>query len=324
MRPDIEEFDELNENQDAPRSRAMSWVVLGVAVGGFAALAYYAYHSGTAPVDEQNLMTVEADATPIKEAPLDPEGEQFANKDKTIYDVISPAPGGDDKVEKLLPDPEKPVAVHDARDVEDDDVDATAPAVVSPSVPADASSPTTFVNKGADAAKPTVDPVDVQSMKQPAPAEAAKTPAPAEPVVKPVEEKLAVGEPNFVNTPVAAKKDTAVVPVVEKKETAKPVVKEAPKAVEKKAAPTVAASGNGAYKVQLGAFQSEEDALAQWKKVTAKFGDVIGGAPIVVKAELDNGTFYRLRAGGFASPEAAKVACAKLSAKGQACFPAGK
>ena len=93
----------------------MSWLVLVVAVGGFAALAYYAYHSGTHNTDGSDVTVVHADEAPIKQLPTDPEGEQFANKDKTIYDVITPGqakPG--DNVEKLMPEPEK--ARYRARD----------------------------------------------------------------------------------------------------------------------------------------------------------------------------------------------------------------
>ncbi|MEJ0009217.1 MAG: hypothetical protein WDN72_00910 [Alphaproteobacteria bacterium] len=40
-------------------------------------------------------------------SPANPGGEDFPNKDKTIYNAIAPDNGGQ-KVEKLLPDSEKP------------------------------------------------------------------------------------------------------------------------------------------------------------------------------------------------------------------------
>ena len=110
-----------------------------------------------------------------------------------------------------------------------------------------------------------------------------------------------------------------------KKAEAKPAVKPAEKPATKTvAAVAPAASGKGDYKIQLGAFKSEAEAQANWKKIAAKFPGTIGGAPIIVKATVGSGTFYRLRASGFASSNAAKEACAKLSAAKQACFPAGK
>ena len=66
------------------------------------------------------------------------------------------------------------------------------------------------------------------------------------------------------------------------------------------------------------------EAKAMWSKIAAKHPNEVKGAPVIVRADLSNGTFYRLRASGFASADAAKAACSKLSAAGQACFYAGK
>lgn len=323
MRPDIEDFEELETAAgDTPRSRAMSWLVLAVAVGGFGALAYYAYHSGSETMQNGDVMVVEADGTPIKQTPADPEGEQFANQDKTIYDVISPNATGEGNVEKLLPEPEKPVS---------------APQEVAASTPA----PTTYVNKnianageGTTAEKPAplVVPVPSAVVNTPvAKAEEVKTPVAATTTkvsphvavtnVSPDEE---AGEPTFVNeSPVADVKATTKVPTKAvatssvKKEVVKEVVKkEVTKPVEKKAV------SGGAYQIQLGAFKSEDEALAHWKKLSGKYASVLSGSPSVVKADLPNGTFYRLRTGGFASGDAAKAACGKLG--GQACFPVAK
>ncbi len=344
MRPDIEDFEELNTAEDAPRSRAMSWLVLAVAVGGFGALAYYAYNSGTQSMQDGNVLIVEADETPIKQEPADPEGEQFANQDKTIYDVIAPN-ASESKVENLLPEPEKPVAVPQA-------VVAPAPTTfvnknlaASSSVPSEAT-PVASAPTAPVAAKPAplVVPVPsavfstpaVKKAEVAAPAAEVKKPevkktdsvaAAIKPAVTKVETKTAAAvekvQTAAVSAPVAAEpsaeegdsdagpnfvNESSVVeskPVAEKKETHVPAEK-----AEKKAA-------SGASQIQLGAFKSEEEAQASWKKISGKFAGVLSGSPTVVKAELQNGTFYRLRT----SVSDAKAACAKLSAKGQACFP---
>lgn len=348
MRPDLEDFDELNM-EETPRNRLMSWLVLGLAVGSFAALAYYAYHSGTATVQDGEMMTVSADGTPIKEIPLDPEGEKFANKDKTIYDVISPESGAQANVEKLLPEPEKPVT--DVREAL-----ASAPAaveekpaapVVAAPVPTPAPAPaaatstpaaTTYVKKeiekpvaaaktAAPAVAPTSSPVPVAAkpvvvVKKPEPAPAplisAKPAVPvAEEVTIPASEPEDDGAPEIVNeSTVSGEKITTTDLAPEVKEEPAPKKAQAPKKEAKE--PT----SSGAYQIQLGAYQSEEEARASWKKISGKFS--LSGSPNIVKAELPNGTFYRLRTGGFASADAAKAACAKLSAKSQACFPVGK
>lgn len=312
MRPDLEDYEDLNQTEEeTPRSRAMSWLVLVVAIGGFAALAYYAYQSGTQSMQDGDVLVVQADDTPIKQQPEDPEGEQFANQDKTIYEVIGPN-GQENSVEKLLPEPERPVAV---------------PQEVVEEVPP-SSAPTTYVNKNlTDTPKdesPALAPVEAPKAAAPVKTEASAAPVetvkPAPLVVpvpsanvaavepKPVTaapKKEEAGAPTFVNeSPVVAKP---------KKEETKPVVK---KEEPKPAAAPKATGGSG--QVQLGAFKSEDEANTAWKKIAAKSGGVLGGSPTIVRADLPNGTFYRLRASVSGSP---KEACAALSAKGLACFP---
>ena len=383
MRPDLEDFDDLNELDNGPRSKAMAWLVLGVALCGFTSLAYYAYHSGSQSMRDASIAVVEADSAPIKAEPADPQGEQFPNKDKTIYEAIAAddASNGAPHVEKLLPEAEQPtvpqvvaVAPRSARVEEKQDSQAT-----------------TFVNaagKGAVAEKPPVDtpiphatpqaapvatppavspaveaitplavpvkPVAKAPAKAPAPPAAVasaairasdfdKKPAHPSPSVKPAVETVKSAakqaEDEIAASEDASSDDAAPVDAVAEVPSAsapsmvnvKPVtpgskptseVKDA-QAKAAAAKPVVVESGAG-YKVQLGAFKSEAEAAAQWKKIASKNGDVLHGAPVIVKADLPNGTFYRLRASGFASADAAKAACAKLASRSQACFPAGK
>lgn len=283
MRPNVDEYEDIEEAKGIGGSRAMSWMVLAVAVGGFAALAYYAYNSGSKTVADGEMIVVEADGAPIKEAPVDPEGEQFPNKDKTIYDVI--AQDGQQQVEKLMPEPEKPVAAMSVEDSEDAEPVAVPPA-------------TTFVAEPAKA--PVAEPVKPVAAK----VEPAK---PAEKVIETAKaEEKSYAAPEMINE----KSVTGV------SETPKPEpVKEAKPAPEKPKAEKPAASG-GAYKIQLGAFKSEEEAQSAWKKISGKFG--LGGAPSIVKADVNGSTFYRLRTGSYASSADAKAACAKLA--GQACM----
>ncbi len=288
MRPNMDEYEDV-EDAKVGNSRAMSWAVLAVAVGGFAALAYYAYHSGNQATGEGDVLVVEADGAPIKEAPATPDGEEFPHQDKTIYDAIAPnsaASGG----EKLMPEAEQPVAAMSIEDSED-----SAPVAVPPVVaPKPAPSTTTFVAK-----------------EEPAPAVETAVPAPmvseqvaAKPVVKPVEAK-SPSNPEIINE----KKIVAKKPA--------PVAKEVAKAPAKPK-PEDTSSQGGSYMVQLGAFKSEEEAQAAWKKISAKHASVLTGSPTIIKADLPNGTFYRLRTGSFGSKAAANAACSSMS--GQACM----
>lgn len=314
MRPDLDEYEELNPESGEPRSRAMSWLVLGVAVVGFGALAYYAYQSGSQSVADGQMLVVNAEEGPIKEAPADAGGEQFPHKDKTIYDALSPY-RTDQKVETLLPQAEEPVIPEPAIG---DEAAEKAPATTS------------YVNDGKVAtseddetdedhtsAAPVAKPVEKTEVKPTEPAPVAKPVTPT-PVAKTEPTKLETVEVKEAPvapkpTPVAAPKPTPA---------PKPVVKPEPKPVAQPAQSPAASGGD--YKIQLGALSSEAEARTLWSKVTTKNGDVVKGNPVIVKADVNGKTYYRLRASGFSSAAAAKAACATLSGRGQACMPAGK
>jgi cell division protein FtsN len=286
MRPNIDEYEDIEETKGTGGSRAMSWMVLAVAVGGFAALAYYAYNSGSRTAVDGEMIVVEADGAPIKEAPVDPEGEQFPNKDKTIYDVI--AQDGQQQVEKLMPEPEKPVAAMNVEDSED-----AEPVVVPPA--------TTFVAEPtkatvAEPAKPVAAKVEPAKVA-PQPVVEAK---PVEKVIEPAKaEEKSYADPEMINEKSVTGVVEAPKPAPEKPKTEKP-----------------ASASGGAYKIQLGAFKSEAEARGAWKKISGKFG--LGGVPSIVKADVNGGTFYRLRTGSYASSADAKAACASMA--GQACM----
>jgi hypothetical protein len=316
MRPDLDEYEELNSETAAPRGKAMSWLVLSVAVVGFGALAYYAYQSGSKTVGDGQMLVVEAEEGPIKEAPVDAGGEEFPHKDKTIYDALSPYRTDEAKVETLLPTPEEPVIPE--------------PAVGEVKTEEKAAQATTFVNKGVE---------EKEAAEQTAEGERSSPP----PVATPVEPEVKKAEPVAAPAKAPVVATTAPAPAVapaqlEKVEVkdatvktqATPVAKVEPKPApapvkaEPKPAAAPVASASGDYKVQLAALKSESDARQTWSKITAKHGDVVKGSPIIVKADVKGTTYYRLRASGFASADAAKRACATLSSRGQACMSVGK
>lgn len=310
MRPDLDEYEELNPESGEPRSRAMSWLVLGVAVVGFGALAYYAYQSGSQSVADGQMLVVDAEDGPIKEAPANAGGEQFPHKDKTIYDALSPY-RTDQKVETLLPAAEEPVIPEPA-------VGAEVPAEKEKSTAAT----TSYVNDNNKVAASEDDEGDATPVAKTEPAPAAKPVEPAKPAAPAKLETVEVNDSSVATKPVAKPVETPK-PVAKPVEAPKPVAKPAPTPAPKPAPAPAAASG-GDYKIQLGALSSEAEARTLWSKITAKHGDVVKGSPIIVKAEVNGKTYYRLRASGFASADAAKKACATLSGRGQACMPAGK
>ncbi|MEO0410933.1 MAG: SPOR domain-containing protein [Pseudomonadota bacterium] len=77
-----------------------------------------------------------------------------------------------------------------------------------------------------------------------------------------------------------------------------------------------------AYKLQLAAFSSQENANSGWSVFADKHGDVLASlAPDVEAADLgERGTLYRLYANGFATKAEARAACDSLKSAGQGCL----
>ncbi len=115
-----------------------------------------------------------------------------------------------------------------------------------------------------------------------------------------------------------------------------PAVDSAPATVSVRPAPapaqappaTSAASGDarsGSHVVQVGAFRSNDEALAQWKRLQTKLGDFVAGkGPDVELADLgERGVYHRLRIGPFSTADEAKTYCAGLKERGQDCLIKG-
>ncbi len=74
--------------------------------------------------------------------------------------------------------------------------------------------------------------------------------------------------------------------------------------------------------VQLGAFDTSDQAEAEWMRLTATHVDLLGDRPRRIEEAVTNGrTFFRLRAGGFADLSDARRFCTALVASGAACIP---
>jgi hypothetical protein len=78
----------------------------------------------------------------------------------------------------------------------------------------------------------------------------------------------------------------------------------------------------GTRLVQLGAFDSEDAARAEWDKLALRFAEVLNGKGRVVMAAQSGGrAFFRLRAEGFADEAEARRFCAVLLNEQAACVP---
>ncbi len=86
--------------------------------------------------------------------------------------------------------------------------------------------------------------------------------------------------------------------------------------------PTPAPSPTGGlYRIQLIAVSSQEQASAAWDQLRRRNPGVLGNlTPVVSRVDLQGGqVLHRLRAGDFATPEAAQAACAQLRARDVDC-----
>lgn len=84
---------------------------------------------------------------------------------------------------------------------------------------------------------------------------------------------------------------------------------------------TTAAFPAGTDLVQLGAFQSPALAASEWVRLDSRFGQLMASRERVIQvSNQTSGTWYRLRASGFADRAEAKRFCAALEAEGADCI----
>lgn len=83
---------------------------------------------------------------------------------------------------------------------------------------------------------------------------------------------------------------------------------------------------NGPYMAQIAALRSEDAANAEWAKVSRLAPDLFAAAQKdIQRADLGaKGIFYRLRAGSFASRDAADAFCDQVQASGSGCIVAAR
>lgn len=84
----------------------------------------------------------------------------------------------------------------------------------------------------------------------------------------------------------------------------------------------VASLTAGAQLVQLGAFDTENQAQQEWSRLEGQFATLLSGKAMVVQAAQSGGrTFYRLRAAGFGGAEDARAFCNTLLTGNSTCIP---
>lgn len=78
----------------------------------------------------------------------------------------------------------------------------------------------------------------------------------------------------------------------------------------------------GSYALQVGAYKSQDEAMAAWKTYQAKHAALLAGfSPDVQRADLGpKGVWFRLRVVSFADKTAATALCERLKAENGSCF----
>ncbi len=276
-------FDDL-EDKLSSGGLKLHFLVGGIFIGVLAAVITGVLLFGTDAQDEEKIMTITATATPVKVKPEQPGGMVIPDQDKLVYNRIR-TDALPTKVEKLFPEPEKPVL---PRLVE---IEKNTP-------------PETFVS--ADAAD-GVNPLD--EMPPVTPEVVDVTPPeviPVPPEVRPVDSADAA----------APKKEIIQIKV---EENPAPQVKNPIKEPIKKAS-----SDMGEWKVQLFSSSKKASVEKAWPRILAKNKALLSDMPYVItEAQIaGKGTFYRLHVGKFKTKDQAAAFCKKLKANKQDCVTA--
>jgi cell division septation protein DedD len=248
------------------------------------AVGVFAYKAGERRGAEGVAPVIVAGAGPDKVRPEDPGGMDVPNQDKQVYDRLSPDRGQRPaKVERLLPPPEAPMSP--PKQVAEAQPNPPSAAPTPPNVP--------NLSPSSNFSAPLTPKSDA--------APAAATPAPSKPVA---EMKASPPKPS------AAPMQTA------KSSPAAPSARDAAKAA------AVQPAAGGAYRVQIAALRSEEDAKAVIARARKSGGDLLSGLNFEVKrADLGaKGVYYRVQIGPLADASSASGLCDRLKDRKLGCM----
>ncbi len=84
----------------------------------------------------------------------------------------------------------------------------------------------------------------------------------------------------------------------------------------------VATIAPGTLLVQLGAFENQDDARAEWQRLSGSFGELMADKSLVIQPAQSGGkTFFRLRAHGFATDDDTRRFCTAMLVENATCIP---
>ncbi|WNJ98249.1 SPOR domain-containing protein [Thalassospiraceae bacterium LMO-JJ14] len=265
--------------------------------------------------DDGDVPVLAADPSPIKVRPENPGGMQVPNQGRLVYGVVD-GTSTQPRVERLLPSPEKPVAVDEVlkRGVPETsevvtgtaprgtaDMNSSAPVRLTPTE--STQPPLSAVPSAADVAKlqPTAPPPPPPAGQTASAAQPAQTAPP--PAAPPVPRAPAVS---------AAPKPAPKAPSAPAQTATATPVPESP-----------ASDITQSYRIQLAASRSEDAVKSEWDRLRRRHVDLLGELRLqVMRIDLGatRGVFYRLRAGPLADAAAAKTLCERLKQRKLGCL----
>jgi hypothetical protein len=293
---------------DAGKRGPVILFVTLIVIGVFGAVVWNAYSSGLRAPDGGPTPEL-ASAGPFKSRPA-VDTSKPADIDASVFERVATS--------KKAPEPAtisevRPEAVLETK------VEAKVEPKVEPKVELAKVEPVKLAPPKAETPAPVV------ALAAPAPAKAApvKAAVPAPPKPMPVAAaaptSAALSKPAKASEPLAKPAIAATTPAIKTADAAVP----APPGLDGAFHPVFAAAGG--YVVQLAAPSTEAAAQAEWARRIKAAPALLGGAEkLVIQADVNGKTVYRLRAGSFATSADADAFCGAIKASGGACFTAKK
>lgn len=317
------EYDEYDDHFGAAQAAPMRrWVHLGGAACSLAlviGVAIWGYK--LAVRDVNGIPVVRALEGPLRVAPENPGGDIASHQGLSVNAVAAVGTAAPLPETVILAPTETLLASEDAPGMAVLDVSASAlPEVAAPPTP---SSGTLAAPVGASLKPIEITPQEAETLEEPAdiaideplPETQQDAVAAALAAALAGDDTLAVeSDMSTSPRPLARPTTAAAAPAL----TDDPAAAEVAAPVSEIDATTIPA---GTRLVQLGAFDDEAGARAEWAKLQTRFAELIGTKSMVVQSAQSGGrTFYRLRAHGFANEDETRRFCAALLAENASCI----
>ncbi len=307
-----DDLDPGHDDLDAPQSRFSMMTGTLVALGVvtlmiFAGVIWYAYNAGVKMAADGPVI-VEAEPGETKVKPEDPGGENFEHQDKTVYDKID---GSSETAEQLLPGAEEPM---------------DKPEIISPSsedLPPEGQPKIVRIPEGEDSVSAAPDVVAPEIPDPMAGAKNETAQSGSSPQLPPLEYNVMPGEPV---DPATVPPEAPEVAAVDDKTSPAPAAPKQEEMVPETTGDTVGGTATkpaaGKFVLQLGAYRTQEAAVAGWKLFNSKHEAILG--PIdnyISEADLgEKGKFYRLQIGPYPDRASAGEKCTALKNAGANCL----